>query len=480
MESYWAARMFKNHDVNGNGSNPVNQFVSPTDKVHAGFPSTEYKVLVYTLNDDGFYDKIPEGEDEGDEEGKFVNNSYAGIVQFNTKRSKDDKFAASLFEYVGDTLDEALENISTKEVYNPSDIFDLNLFVKNHLRTHQDDDANDWVYQLITTGSDRTYIPHVSLFYSGKTQDEAKLQWIEDVRNGVEEIDILFKTDSFYTSEIIRQMFWQLDQDAGKTYGAKDSISKTYMKPGLRVRYVTILEDGNFWRDNAAPSFDLIETEKTSEQQEYHISHVTTTWNGRNKFNGSAPAVDWTYTPNWDTSTGANDAFKKVHCWTYDVNEQQMEIVIDRLKNLRKEIPTVSSLNTEAKGLSVSEMNFNNKIHHYLSLSTAYYEISSDKDPTWVNKEYLVTADEVELFVNSTVGSLEERIDNLQKAGISYKIYIPTKDAERPTPSIEYKNIILLVPEEQKYQDYMPPSAISGAYTEYLCVNNGTEDDPDW
>lgn len=147
---------------------------------------------------------------------------------------------------------------------------------------------------------------------------------------------------------------------------------------------------------------------------------------------------------------------------------------------LDKAIPKVLSIGTEEKGLSLTEINDIDFTYHYLSLATSYYEISSDIDPTWVYPNYLVTANEVEKFVNLTVGSLEDRIVALQKAGISYKIYIPKKDAELPTPSIEYKNTILLVPEEQKYQDYVPPSAISGGYVEWLCVNKGTEDDPDW
>ena len=249
VPSTWAARMFFEDDKGS--KKPVNQFVSPTDKVYAGFPSTGYTTLVYTATADGNkYGFVSEGEADGD----FVNNAFAGIVQFNQSRNSGHYFAASIFEYVGDTLDEALEN----------------------------------------------------------------------------------------------------------------------------------------------------------------------------------------------------------------------------------NVPTVSSLNTEEKGLSISEQNFGNKIHHYLSLSTAYYKISGGADPTWVNPEYLVTADEVDTFVNLTVGSLKDRIDNLQKAGVSYEIYIPTQDAPLPEPSIRYKNTILLVPEEQQGLDYIPPSAISGSYVEWLCVNKGTDEAPTW
>jgi hypothetical protein len=68
----------------------------------------------------------------------------------------------------------------------------------------------------------------------------------------------------------------------------------------------------------------------------------------------------------------------------------------------------------------------------------------------------------------------------LEDVGISYKIYIPTKELPLPEPSIEYKNIILLVPEEPQGPDYMPPSAISGGYVEWLCVNKGTDEAPSW
>lgn len=101
VASTWAARMFIDGKV-------VDQFVSPTDKVFAGNPSTGYTTLVYTATAAGNkYGFVAEGEADGD----FVNNAFAGIVQFNQSRNSGHKFAASVFEYVGDKLDTTLGNI---------------------------------------------------------------------------------------------------------------------------------------------------------------------------------------------------------------------------------------------------------------------------------------------------------------------------------------------------------------------------------
>lgn len=104
VASTWAARMFIDGKV-------VDQFVSPTDKVFAGNPSTGYTTLVYTATAAGNnYGFVAEGEADED----FVNNAFAGIVQFNQSRNDTHKFAASVFEYVGDKLDTALSSIDEK------------------------------------------------------------------------------------------------------------------------------------------------------------------------------------------------------------------------------------------------------------------------------------------------------------------------------------------------------------------------------
>jgi hypothetical protein len=102
VASTWAARMFIDGKV-------VDQFVSPTDKVFAGNPSTGYTTLVYTATTaSNKYGFVAEGEAEGD----FVNNAFAGIVQFNQSRTSTHKFAASVFEYVGDKLDATVAKLS--------------------------------------------------------------------------------------------------------------------------------------------------------------------------------------------------------------------------------------------------------------------------------------------------------------------------------------------------------------------------------
>ena len=103
VASTWAARMFIDGKV-------VDQFVSPTDKVFAGNPSTGYTTLVYTAAAAGNkYGFVSEGETDGD----FVNNAFAGIVQFNQSRNSTHKFAASVFEYVGSKLDAAVSELKT-------------------------------------------------------------------------------------------------------------------------------------------------------------------------------------------------------------------------------------------------------------------------------------------------------------------------------------------------------------------------------
>lgn len=102
VASTWAARMFIDGKV-------VDQFVSPTDKVFAGNPSTGYTTLVYTATTaSAKYGFVAEGEADGD----FVNNAFAGIVQFNQSRTSTHKFAASVFEYVGDKLDATVAKLS--------------------------------------------------------------------------------------------------------------------------------------------------------------------------------------------------------------------------------------------------------------------------------------------------------------------------------------------------------------------------------
>lgn len=102
VASTWAARMFIDGKV-------VDQFVSPTDKVFAGNPSTGYTTLVYTATAAGNkYGFVAEGESDDD----FVNNAFAGIVQFNKSRNDTHKFAASVFEYVGDKLDATVAALS--------------------------------------------------------------------------------------------------------------------------------------------------------------------------------------------------------------------------------------------------------------------------------------------------------------------------------------------------------------------------------
>lgn len=122
---------------------------------------------------------------------------------------------------------------------------------------------------------------------------------------------------------------------------------------------------------------------------------------------------------------------------------------------------------------------------HEVSVATATYTASTD---TWTNKPYLVTGATVEAYVTDVVSevssdltALENKVNAYHKAGVSYKIHTePTlPDLSIEDNVKEYKNVILLVSKEIT-GPINPPSALSGDYTEYLCVNKGTEEAPEW
>ena len=86
--SNYAGRIFINGKV-------VEQFVASTDKISGGVPSTGYGVAVY---------KSGSPLSEGEAEANFIANSYAGIIQFNTKVGPSTAYTADVFEYVGEKL----------------------------------------------------------------------------------------------------------------------------------------------------------------------------------------------------------------------------------------------------------------------------------------------------------------------------------------------------------------------------------------
>ena len=93
--SNYAGRIFINNKV-------VDQFVVSTDKISGGVPSTGYGISVY---------KSGEPLSEGETEKNFIANSYAGIIQFNTKVGPSTEYTADVFEYIGEKLGTSIENI---------------------------------------------------------------------------------------------------------------------------------------------------------------------------------------------------------------------------------------------------------------------------------------------------------------------------------------------------------------------------------
>jgi hypothetical protein len=95
--SNYAGRIFINGKV-------VEQFVASTDKISGGVPSTGYGVAVY---------KSGSPLSEGELEANFIANSYAGIIQFNTKVGPSTAFTADVFEYVGEKLSTTVSSQAT-------------------------------------------------------------------------------------------------------------------------------------------------------------------------------------------------------------------------------------------------------------------------------------------------------------------------------------------------------------------------------
>ena len=85
------------------GGKVVEQFVVSTDKLSSGIPSTGYGVAVY---------KSGEPLSEGELETNFLANSYAGIIQFNTKVGPSTAYTADVFEYKGAKLDAEVARIA--------------------------------------------------------------------------------------------------------------------------------------------------------------------------------------------------------------------------------------------------------------------------------------------------------------------------------------------------------------------------------
>lgn len=97
--SNYAGRVFKS-----DGS-VIEQFVASTDKVSSGVPSTGYGVAVY---------KSGSPLSEGEAESNFIANSYAGIIQFNTKVGPSTAYTADVFEYVGEKLNTSITELAKK------------------------------------------------------------------------------------------------------------------------------------------------------------------------------------------------------------------------------------------------------------------------------------------------------------------------------------------------------------------------------
>lgn len=139
--STMAARMFIDGKV-------VSQFIQPSDKIEDGKPSSKYGVIVYTSeNVNTKYSFISEGESDSD----FVNNAYAGVIQFNEEHNKNHKFAASVFEYIGSTMDKKL-SLDSSEL--KSHVSDTDIHVTKSQKKDWDDHVKS--SDMHVTVADRT------------------------------------------------------------------------------------------------------------------------------------------------------------------------------------------------------------------------------------------------------------------------------------------------------------------------------------
>lgn len=80
----------------------IPQFVQSTDKIIDGFPATGYGVSLWNNGN-----PISEGEANGN----FIANSYAGIIQLNQDYT-NPKFTANVFEYIGKKLDVTVSELA--------------------------------------------------------------------------------------------------------------------------------------------------------------------------------------------------------------------------------------------------------------------------------------------------------------------------------------------------------------------------------
>lgn len=207
VPSTWAARMFINDKV-------VDQFVSPTDKVFAGNPSTGYTTLVYTATtEDNKYTFVSEGEEDDD----FVNNAYAGIIQFNDSRESTHKFAASIFEYVGrklditDTIDDDTIDDDSKAVVPTSKA------VYDHVKSHEDKNIH------ITSSERTSWNNKISGIIEGDTIINCELNETS------KSVTLSLKQDEVFKNSVCVCDIQSLEEDGKEYIIYDDSCSPKYI-----------------------------------------------------------------------------------------------------------------------------------------------------------------------------------------------------------------------------------------------------------
>lgn len=354
-----AARLRVTRDKKGNtipngGTRLVEQFVQVTDKSLDGRASVAYAPI---LTDKATNASLISETD-------YYDYCFSGTILWEKVTTKDIKI--DCFEYIG----KYVSDVSGNGQWNDDKIFDLNQFIVNHISTHKDD-TDDWVRTLVK--SNMTYIPHRQTFYANsESMSDAKDEWIEEAKTGNVSVQLVFPYDSWKTNQVIRLMFWQLDQDNGFTYGSDESISKQFMKPGLTVRYFTFLDDGN-WHDYNDYDYDtkFEEIDKDTDAKTFYPSYTFQTWIGNSKFSKDRgdTLINWnsstttSFNPDSYYTSGPTDAFMRAYNWTFTANEQQIKQIKEAIIDNSESIEALRLNTIESLRLKIIENNWGEQGH---------------------------------------------------------------------------------------------------------------------
>ena len=480
VASTWAARMFIDGKV-------VDQFVSPTDKVFAGNPSTGYTTLVYTADSaSAKYGFVAEGEADAD----FVNNAFAGIVQFNQSRNDTHKFAASVFEYVGDKLDTTLGNIR-EEI---QDIVGVTMegvvaSVTANAAAQSagiDVDSTSKTSPKITFSGGSVASGETKLVSGGAVATAIAQAKAEAIASA--EVTITAGTGIVVTGEGKGTTFQIAVSDDVATAASVSALSQTVASNKTEL-------EGKITAAQTAASTAL-ETAKTE------IKGTTDALDTRlQTAEGKVSTLEGQVAT---LTTGDNSVAKQIETAATAIKGQSLAQT-GTLSGMFT-VQTAGTVGTGITGITITDAGLSTAISDAKQAGTDAATAVNTLKTTSVNYSTSLgsNADTVTVALGGTVGApsvqitnvaaasalatLEQKVNAYHEAGVSYKVYDKpvSSDADLPDLSVaenveNYKNVILLVPHYGTTGNHQEPTAaISGNYVEWLCVNKGTKDAPQW